>query len=133
MLLFYFCSFKVAPYFTLPQSPTTHQFLFNVTTSISCTFSARPLLDNSAVTWYKDGGQVEMGQSYSVVGRKVAVPERYRWTEGWRSELVITPISGDTCDHVTKFDGVYTCQVADGIRSDTSQGQSIKAQCEHFS
>ena len=71
-----------------------------------------------------------MGQSYSVAGKKVAVPEKYGWTEGWRSELVITPIPGDTCDHVTKFDGEYTCHVTDGIRRDTSLGQTMKAKCE---
>ena len=71
-----------------------------------------------------------MGQSYSVEGMQVTVPDKYGLTEGWRSELVITPTTGDTCDHVTKFDGEYTCQVTDGIRNNRSTITTVKTQCE---
>ena len=124
-----------APSVTHPSTPIDHPFYYGNSTTISCTVRVRPLLDNSAVTWYKDGNPGNIDGSYIPGGQQVLVTEMYGWGEGWRSDLTFDTVDDPTCDQVTLFDGSYTCEVDDGNGRQESNVVSsvinVTAECKY--
>ena len=121
----------MAPLVLDPVTPTSYQFLYNSNTAgVSCTFSARPVVDNSIVQWLWSGGDIEEGP-YTLQGQPTTVTETYGWDQGWISQLQFdTQQTPFTCEYVSAYDGNYTCTVDDGFRYSTSQHISAMALCK---
>ena len=96
---------------------------------MSCTFTARPHLNDSAVTWYKDGQAVNT-TIYTRTGEVTAGDFPYGMEEGWRSDLTFTPSGIRTCTQVTYFDGLYHCGITGSSGQYNSTTISATALCK---
>ena len=109
----------VAPHVIEPAVPETKDYLFNSSTTVSCTFTARPQLNDNSVAWYKDGQAVN-STIYIRHGEVTSGEFPYGMEEGWRSDLTFTPPDVRSCTEVTFFDGLYHC----GITASSGQYNS---------
>ena len=118
----------MAPGITYPAQSQAIEYLFNISTTISCIFIARPAVGNEAVTWYKDGNAVELSDFYQT-GTNIDGVFPYGMTEGFRSDLEFTHDGPYTCSDVSVFDGKYQCEVISNSRTDISANMSMMALC----
>ena len=122
----------MAPTVTDPKTPVTIEYQFNKSTTISCTFTARPSVGDEAVTWYKDGTIIDQ-QAFLPNGTTITGVFPFGMEEGFMSYLQFKYDGHYTCDDVRLFEGDYHCDVASNGRTDASAIVITKALCKFVS
>ena len=121
----------MAPTITQPHSPQTYTFLYNDTAGVSCTFTAVPALDATAVEWRLGETELGSGDPYTLGWEEVTDTFPFGVSSGWRSKLGFNTQNVQvTCPGVLVFDGIYTCVIDDDTRDSTSPQITASALCK---
>ena len=121
----------MAPKVTSPIQHTEHAIGLDDHLTLTCEAGGKPDLTQDNFVWRKDG--VLVGEQYTTEFLTISNTDIKQNKVGkWRSTLVHNRASHSvSCDNVQVLDGIYTCNVTDGVRYDISPPMYVETECKY--